>query len=118
MQQSTLNARNAARLVRILRDELMVPPERIRLYINRYVKNEVMQVEDVVRAVGVPVAGTLPSHYKQMLASSDVGMPLYDADRRAPITKALLQIVQDITGNKTQERDSLLQRALPAFLRS
>jgi len=118
MQQSTLNARNAARLVRILRDELMVPPERIRLYINRYVKNEAMQVEDVVRAVGVPVSGTLPSHYKQMLASSDVGMPLYDADRRAPITKALLQIVQEITGNKSQERDSLLQRALPAFLRS
>jgi len=69
-------------------------------------------------AVGVPVSGTLPSHYKQMLASSDVGMPLYDADRRAPITKALLQIVREITGNKSQERDSLLQRALPAFLRS
>jgi pilus assembly protein CpaE len=118
MQQSTLNARNAARLVRILRDELMVSPERIRLYINRYTKSGVMQIEDVVRTVGVPVAGTLPSHYKQMLESSDVGMPLYDADRRAPITKSLLQIVQNITGSQSQERHSLLQRALPAFLRS
>lgn len=118
MQQSTLNARNAARLVRILRDELMIPPERIRLYINRYAKGGAMQIEDVAGAVGVPVAGTIPSHYKQMLESSDVGMPLYDADRRAPITKALLQIVQDITGSQSQERHSLLARALPAFLRS
>lgn len=118
MQQSTLNLRNAARLVRILRDELMVPPERIKLFINRYAKGGAMQIDDVVRAVGVPVTGTLPSHYKQVLESSDVGMPLHDADRGAPITRRLLQIVKDITGNQDQEPQGLLQRVLPAFLRS
>lgn len=117
VQQSTLNVRNAARLVRILRDELMVPQQRIKLLVNRYAKSAMVQVDDMVRAVGVEVAGKLPSHYQQMLESSDTGMPVYEADRGAPITRALLQIVGSIMGEQTKEAHSLLRRALPAFMR-
>jgi pilus assembly protein CpaE len=117
LQQSTLHVRNATRVIRILRDELAVPPERIRILVNRYAKNAVLQLHDIGRALKMEIAATVPSHYERALESSDSGVPLYEVDRGAAITRSLLQIVAQITGAKA-ERPGLLRRALPAFLRS
>jgi pilus assembly protein CpaE len=117
LQQSTLHVRNATRVIRILRDELAVPPQRIRILVNRYAKNAVLQLDDISRALGIEIAATVPSHYQRALESSDSGVPLYEVDRGAAITRSLLQIVAQITGAKA-ERPGLLRRALPSFLRS
>jgi pilus assembly protein CpaE len=117
LQQSTLHVRNATRVIRILRDELAVPPERIRILVNRYAKNTVLQLDDISRALKMEIAATVPSHYARALESSDSGVPIYEVDRGAAITRSLLQIVAQITGAKA-ERPGLLRRALPSFLRS
>jgi len=117
MQQSTLHVRNATRLIRILRDELAVPPQRLRIIVNRYDKNALLQLSDIGSALSMEMSATVPSHYQRALESSDAGVPLYLADRGAAITASLLQIVAQITGAKP-ERVGLLRRALPSFLRS
>lgn len=117
VQQSTLHVRNATRLIRVLRDELGIAPSKLRLLVNRYTKNAALQLEDMSRTVGMPLEVTVPSYYQRALASSDSGVPLYDADRGAAITAALLKIVAQITGMKS-EKPGLLRRALPAFLRN
>lgn len=116
LQQSTLDVRNATRLVRILRDELGVPVQRLRPLINRYDKNALLQLDDIGRALGMEVASTIPSHYKRALESSDSGVPLYDAERNSAITMSLLEVVAGMTGTKV-DRPGLLRRALPNFLR-
>jgi len=117
LQQSTLHVRNATRLIRILRDELAVPQHRLRILVNRYSKNALLQLDDISRALGLEITATIPSHYQRALESSDAGVPLYEADRSAAITASLLEIVTKMTGAKSA-RPGLLRRALPAFLRS
>jgi pilus assembly protein CpaE len=117
LQQSTLHVRNATRLIRILRDELAVPPQRLRILVNRHAKNALLQLNDISRALGLEVTATIPSHYQRALESSDAGVPLYEADRGAAITDSLLEIVSRMTGAKAA-RPGLLRRALPSFLRS
>ena len=117
LQQSTLHVRNATRLVRILRDELGVSPARLRVIVNRYSKESMLQLDDVSRALGIEILATVPSYYKRALASSDAGVPIYEADRNAAITTSLLEIVAQITGNAPQ-KPGLLRRVLPAFLRN
>jgi len=117
LQQSTLHVRNATRLIRILRDELGVQPQRIKVLVNRYAKNVTLQLDDISRALNIEVTATVPSHYQRALESSDSGTPLYEVDRGGAITRSLLQIVAQMTGTKS-ERLGLLQRALPSFLRN
>ena len=117
LQQSTLHVRNATRVIRILRDELGVPPQRIKVLVNRYAKNAILQLEDISRALTIEVTAAVPSHYQRALESSDSGVPLYEADRGGAITHSLLQIVAQMTGVKPG-RPGLLQRALPSFLRT
>jgi pilus assembly protein CpaE len=117
LQQSTLHVRNATRVIRILRDELAIPPQRLRIVINRYAKNALLQLDDISRALNMEIAAAIPNHYQRALESSDTGVPLYEGSRNAAITAALLEMVAHMTGSKV-ERPGLLQRALPSFLRN
>jgi pilus assembly protein CpaE len=117
MQQSTLHVRNATRLIRILREELAVPPQRLRIIVNRHAKNALLQLDDIGRALGLEITATVPSHYQRALESSDAGVPLYETDRGSAIAGSLLEIVGHIAGTKAP-RPGLLRRALPSFLRS
>ena len=117
MQQSTLHVRNATRLIRILRDELGVPQQRLRRVLNRYSKAGGLQIADINKTLGLEICATVPSHYARALESSDSGVPLYEVDKAAAITRSLLEIVASMTGEKI-ERAGMLRRALPSFLRN
>ncbi len=117
LQQSTLHIRNSVRLIRILRDELGVLPQRLKVLVNRASKSSLLQMDDIARALGMEVAAVIPNHYQQALESSDSGVPLYEVDRNAAITISLMNIVAQMTGEKT-ERPGLLRRVLPSFLRN
>jgi len=117
LQQSTLHVRNATRVMRILRDELGVPAQRLKFIVNRFSKNAMLQIEDVSRALNVEVIELVPNYYQRALESSDAGVPLYEADRTSAISASLLNIVGQMTGVKT-EKTGLLRRALPSFLRN
>ena len=116
LQQSTLHVRNALRLLRVLRDELAIAPSKLHLIVNRYAKSAALQLDDMSRTLGMELSVTVPSYYQRALESSDSGVPLYEADRGAAITAAMLNIVAQITGAMS-DKPGLLRRALPAFLR-
>jgi len=117
LQQSTLHVRNATRIVRILRDELGVPAQRLKFIVNRFSKNSMLQIEDLSRALNVEVIDIVPNHYQRALESSDSGIPLYEADRSSAISTSLVNIAGQMMGIKV-ERTGLLRRALPSFLRN
>jgi pilus assembly protein CpaE len=117
LQQSTMHVRNATRVIRILRDELGVPAQRLKVLINRYAKNALLQLDDISRALNMEVLDAIPNHYQRALESSDSGVPLYESDRSAAITSSLVNLVAQMTGTKV-ERPGLLRRALPSFLRN
>jgi len=117
LQQSTMHVRNAARVIRVLRDELGVPPQRLKLVVNRFAKNSLLQMDDISRTLNMEVAATIPNHYQRALESSDSGVPLYEADRGSAISSSFVNLVAQMTGTKV-EQPGLLRRALPSFLRN
>lgn len=119
LQQSVLHLRNAARLARLLREELGVTREKIRFVLNRYAKDATVTLDDAQRALDTAQIYAVPSHYKSALQSIDAGMPLYETAPDAPVVaRGLMQIYGELSGQKLEERGgSFLKRALPSFMR-
>jgi pilus assembly protein CpaE len=112
LQQSLLHIRNAARLQQILRNELGVSPDRIRVVINRYQKDALVELADIKRSLGIDNLLTVPSHYRSALESADSGVTLYDADRNSHVIRALRELTTALTGGSGAERGGLLRRVL------
>ena len=117
LQQSVLHVRNAARLLHILKTELGVPPERIRIVLNRYRKDALVELDDLRRSLSIDMIVPVPSHYPSALESVDTGVPLYEIQRNSPVVRSLRQLVTTLTGEDGAPRAGLLQRVLPHFLR-
>jgi len=116
LQQSVLHVRNAVRRLHILRAELGVPPERIRIILNRYRKDSLVDTDDIRRSLNTDTVLTVPSHYQSALESLDTGVPLCEIDRNCAVVRSLRQLVNTLTGDEAP-RAGLLNRVLPAFLR-
>jgi pilus assembly protein CpaE len=117
LQQSVLHVRNAVRLSRILTDELGVGRDRIRVVVNRSAKDATVELDDIRRSLDIPSMFSVPSHYRSALESIDTGVPLYETDPNAPVSKALLTLYRDVIGEPDAGRGSFLRRSLPSFLR-
>jgi pilus assembly protein CpaE len=118
VQQSVLQVRNAVRLQQILRDELGVPTDRMRVVVNRYHKDALVQLDDVQRSLGEVEILTVPSHYRSALESTDTGVPLYDVDRDSTLVRALQKVAHTLAGTDDKPRSGLLSRVLPGIFRS
>jgi pilus assembly protein CpaE len=118
LQQSVVHVRNASRLARILRDEIGVPADRIRVIVNRYSKDAAVEMEDIRRALDVPEPIAVPGQYKSALESIDTGVPISESEPAAGLSRALASVYREISGDQETPRGSLLRRALPSFRRS
>jgi pilus assembly protein CpaE len=117
LQQSVQHVRNAARLMNILKTELGVSPERVRIVLNRYRKDALVELDDVRRSLNVDTVLTVPSHYRSALESLDTGVPLFEMDRTSAVARSMRQVATTLTGEADEPRAGLLQRVLPNFLR-
>jgi pilus assembly protein CpaE len=118
LQQSVLQVRNAVRLQQILTDELGVPVDRMRIVVNRYQKDALVQLDDLRRSLGEVEILVVPSHYRGALESTDTGVPLYDVDRDSSVVRALHKIAHTLAGTGVKPRSGLLSRVLPGLFRS
>jgi pilus assembly protein CpaE len=118
LQQSVSQVRNAVRLQRILRDELGVPTDRMRIVVNRYTKDAVVELADVHRSLGEVEILTVPNHYRSALESTDTGVPLYDVERDSAVVRALQKLAHSLAGTDNKPRGGLLSRVLPGIFRS
>jgi pilus assembly protein CpaE len=112
MQQSLLHVRNAVRLLQILKNELGVPPDRVRLVINRHAKEALVEIDDIRRTLGAGAPLLIPSEYRTALESADSGVLLYDGDRNSAVVRGLRQVAFALTGEDSMPRSGLLRRVL------
>ena len=110
LQQSLLHVRNAARLQQILKSELGVAPERIRVVVNRFQKDALVELADIKRSLSVETILTIPSDYRSALESADSGVTLYDADRNSVVVRALRDLITALSGEGGAQRGGLLRR--------
>jgi len=115
VQQSVVQLKQAARLLRVLYADVGIPDERILVVVNRYLKRSTVGLEDIRRTLARARLMTLPNQYQTVLASVDGGVPLLDLDRSTAIAKAIIEVQKEIVGTPRTERTGLFRRALPLF---
>jgi pilus assembly protein CpaE len=115
VQQSVIQLRQAARMMRILFSEFGIPDDRVTVVVNRHSKRSEVTLEDIQRTLAREKLVVLPNAYKSVAASIDGGMPLLDLEPASPVAKAIVDLHKDLCGTPRAEKTGLLRRALPMF---
>lgn len=117
VQQSLAHINDAARMVQLFTKELAVPTDRIRVVLNRYSKNALIDADDIKRALKIEEISIIPNQYQIVSESVDTGVPLMQSAKNSATGKALQHLLQVVRGIEVEATgSSLLSRALPAFL--
>lgn len=115
VQQSIVQLKQAARLLRLLYAEAGIPDDRILVVVNRHLKRSTVGLEDIRRTLAREKLSIVPSQYQTVQSSIDGGVPVLDLDRTSAVAKAIIELQREVTGTPRLERTSLLRRALPKF---
>ena len=115
VQQSVVQLKQAARLMRVLHADFGIPDNRMLVVVNRHLKRSTVALEDIRRALARERLVVVPNQYKTVLSSIDGGVPMLEFDPSSPVTKAIVDLQREICGAPSIERAGLLRRALPIF---
>jgi pilus assembly protein CpaE len=97
VQQTLSHLRDAKRMLQIFGDH-GVSRDQVLVVVNRFEKSSLIGMEDVQRALhGVPVVG-IPSDFKTVAESINLGVPMYEHARSSGVTKALLSLATSLGG--------------------
>lgn len=112
LQQGITYLRDAARLIEVMRRDLDIPDHRILVVLNRYDKSSPITIAEVARALKHQPILTVPNDFKHVSESLNNGMPLKDIAKRAPITRALQGLSEQVTGGGAEPRSGVLGKLL------
>lgn len=91
-QQSVTHLQDTKRLLTLLNDHLGIGAERLLLVVNRFSKKSEVRSEDFKNAFPGVAIETVPSDYKQVSASINLGTPIVEGSVRSPLAKAILNL--------------------------
>ncbi|MBV0933488.1 AAA family ATPase [Marinobacterium weihaiense] len=112
LQQGITYLRDASRLIDVMRRDLDIPDHRILVVVNRYDKASPITLAEVAKALKHQPIMTVPNDFRHVSESLNNGMPLLNVARRAPITRALQGLSQEVAGNKDTTSPGLLSKLL------
>ncbi len=113
-QQEFASIKDAARLRKLIMRELAVPAERIAMVVNRYDKNSSVELADIARSVGVEKNDLIliPSAYKSVAESINIGVPMLEHARGSSVTKAIIDMSKQLQGMRASEQRGVMGRML------
>lgn len=114
MQQSLSHLKDAARLVRILREDLGVAGERLQVVVNRYDKTAPVSLKDIAEALRCGEPQKLPNDYAVISESQNTGVPLELHAPRAALTQSIAQMSRELLGGEAVA-PGLLKRTFGRF---
>ncbi len=96
-QQTLSHLRDATRMLQVFKHH-GVAQEQVLVVVNRLEKNSPISMDDMERALhGVEVVG-IPSDFKTVAESINLGVPIYEHARGSSVTKALLNLETKLGG--------------------
>lgn len=96
VQQSLSHLRDAKRLVHILKSELNVSVHNIFIVVNRFSTKSSLQLKDIRDSVGCSNLVQIPNDYERVATTTNLGIPLFEYSRKAPITKAMIELAETL----------------------
>ncbi len=94
VQQTLSHMRDAKRLIKILKSELSVTDKNILILVNRYNPNSGLQLKDIQATLDELNIVMIPNDYERVASATNLGVPLFDYARNAPITQAILELAE------------------------
>lgn len=94
VQQTLSHMRDAKRLIKILKTELNVTDKNILILVNRYNPNSSLQLKDIQSTLDELNIVMIPNDYERVASATNLGVPLFDYARNAPITQAILELAE------------------------
>lgn len=98
LQMSLPFIRDSKRLLKSLQS-LGYANERIHLLVNRYEKGGNISLQDVESSLDMKVFKTIPNSYEAVSASINQGVPIMQIAKNDPVTHALHDLVESLTGD-------------------
>lgn len=111
--------RSAQRALQIF-DRLSYPRHKVRVVINRWSKQIDPELQKVERYIGDRVVGHVPSDYRAVVSSINLGQPLVESQPSSIIAREIKRIAATITGSTEGriEQESRSSRMKSIFRRS
>lgn len=102
------NSRDLSRSIMKLSSQ---PEDRIKILINRYLKNSEISLKDAERNINKKVFWTIPNDYRTTISAINQGKPLLEVASKAKITKSFRQLADYlICGEACQRKRNMLLR--------
>jgi pilus assembly protein CpaE len=115
VQQSVVQLKQAARVMRVLFAEYGIPDDRIVVVVNRHLKRSTVALEDIQRTLARTRLVVVPNQYKTVLSSIDGGVPILEFEPSSPVAKSIVGLQRELRGAPPAEKLGLLRRAPPMF---
>jgi len=103
---------NSSKLLRSLSDLGYIKRERIKVVLNRYMKNSEITLEDAEAGIGQAIFFSIPNDYKTTMAAINSGKPLPELAPQSPIAGSILELSQKLIPleyKETKKRWSLFK---------
>lgn len=109
MQQSLAHLHDTKRMLRVLKDELAIPNERLQVIVNRYQEKSAVSLTDIREALQPGALLLVPNDFKRVAEAVNVGASLLDTERNAAITKSFVKLAAKLSGEERAKSGSLRQ---------
>lgn len=105
VQQKLPHLRDAGHLMRILTGELSLPRERLHVVVNRHDPSGGVRASDIRDALEPANLALIPGDYEHVSEAINLGVPIYDHARTAPITQALVTLARSLSGEEPADEE-------------
>jgi len=116
VQQTLSHMRDAARMLQLFSAH-GVRKERVLVVVNRCEKNAAIGLDDIKRALHGAEVVVVPSDYKLVAESINLGVPMYEHARTSAVTKALVALETELGGSSAKTEKGFIGKALSNLLR-
>jgi pilus assembly protein CpaE len=110
MEASLAHVHDAKLMLELLQQALGLPKERFVVVVNRYDKNGSIRLSDVKEALTCDTIVSLPSDFRRVNNSINIGSPLLESERNAPITKSIGKLAILLRGTEVNMEGSKFGR--------
>ena len=103
VQQTLSHLRDAKRMLQIFGHHGLSNSQ-VLVVVNRFEKNASISMEDLQRAMQGMELVSIPSDFKTVAESINLGVPMYDHARGSGVTKALATLAKSLGGRPAEQR--------------
>jgi len=112
MQQSLNHVQDASRLTSILQDDLGLMSEQMIVAVSRYDVKSAVTLADISHHLPGLKQIVIPNDFRRVSDNVNLGIPLFEQDRKAPVSKAINTLMHEVCGCQSMPRKGLFTRML------